>query len=330
MSKDIITVGFIDCETTGLYPQYDDIIELSIVLTRVSKKEGKVLEILEEYNELNEPTKKISKKITSLTGITQDMVIGKRLDINKIKELLSSSDILIAHNASFDRSFLMKYVPECGTHRWFCSVRNIAWKAYGFENGKLQHLLEKNKIEVTTAHRALDDIHGLIKLLSITSSDKTTYLFKLLKTRAMSKRYVETETTIKEVAIATEVEKPIEVPKYESEEITLVEPSIESPIKIEPKNLQTVPLVDAEPVSKQDVILTEQIKIDRNYCSKCNSDLKLKSPWVKRLFLTAWVFFALSIFFSWFINLATFFFILTPIGFFLKKSPYCKKCKSFI
>ena len=63
------------------------------------------------------------------------MVKGKVLDREKILAIFRKADAVIAHNASFDRGFIIRLFPDTIENDWYCSVRQIKWKSYGFENG---------------------------------------------------------------------------------------------------------------------------------------------------------------------------------------------------
>jgi DNA polymerase III subunit epsilon len=61
---------------------------------------------------LNEPANWIPAEITPLTGITNEMVAGKRIDAAVVSIFVTDANIIIAHNANFDRKFAERYWPE--------------------------------------------------------------------------------------------------------------------------------------------------------------------------------------------------------------------------
>ncbi|HOO44229.1 MAG TPA: exonuclease domain-containing protein, partial [Bacillota bacterium] len=95
------TYVIFDIETTGLSVSYDTLIEIA----GVKVKNGA---ILGKFSELIDPKRDISNFTEGLTGITNQMVQGKR----QLKEVLrdfydfSKDCILVAHNADFDMGFL--------------------------------------------------------------------------------------------------------------------------------------------------------------------------------------------------------------------------------
>ncbi len=166
MSKQI---AFIDVETTGISSKNNEIIELGIMLGEYDKNQ--IIRVVDEYSEFQEPFFSIPKNITNITGITNDMVYGKALDLEKIFSMLQQADSIVAHNVSFDRGFVSKLLPEVVEFDWYCSVRQIKWKEFGFHNGKLQQLLKAHHIDVRYSHRALDDAKNLAWLLNFSNSN---------------------------------------------------------------------------------------------------------------------------------------------------------------
>lgn len=103
-NKSLLNDEFVvfDTETTGLSPMNGDSI---IEIGAVKIKDGKVKE---EYDELLSPLKELPARITSITGITKEMLEGKRSEeegVRAFKEWVGDLP-LVAHNAKFDISFL--------------------------------------------------------------------------------------------------------------------------------------------------------------------------------------------------------------------------------
>lgn len=97
----------IDIETTGLSPEkYAQIIELSAIHLDADNPE--------DYSKLEtliRPDGSIPKKITTITGITNEMVQNARGLTHVAKELYSflSDSVIVAHNAMFEKRFLDYY-----------------------------------------------------------------------------------------------------------------------------------------------------------------------------------------------------------------------------
>ena len=108
---EIAKVLILDTETTGLDSSRDRIIELALILVDVDKATGLPLQVQEVFDELEDPGRPIPAEATRVTGITDAMVAGKRLDDARIAELMKGVDLVIAHNARFDRGFVEARLP---------------------------------------------------------------------------------------------------------------------------------------------------------------------------------------------------------------------------
>jgi len=93
---------FLDLETTGLDPAKNEIIEIGMVPFTYGV-DGRIYEIGEPFARLRQPKEPISQEITALTGITNEMVEGKSIDLVEVSRELSKASLVIAHNAAFDR-----------------------------------------------------------------------------------------------------------------------------------------------------------------------------------------------------------------------------------
>ena len=94
------TYNILDFETTGFSSDYDRVIEIGVVKVKNNK-------IIKSFQEFVNPGLSISSAITSLTGITNNMV--KNADksskvMHKLKSFVGD-ELIVAHNASFDSRF---------------------------------------------------------------------------------------------------------------------------------------------------------------------------------------------------------------------------------
>ena len=70
----------VDVETTGLDPTRDKIIEFCGVPFEFERESGRILAVREAVSYLEDPGRPIPAEVTKLTGITDAMVAGKRID----------------------------------------------------------------------------------------------------------------------------------------------------------------------------------------------------------------------------------------------------------
>ena len=122
----------VDVETTGLDHRRDEVIELGIVAF-VHDVEGQIGPVVGMLSMLQEPTVEISAEITRLTGITAEMVAGQAIDMAAVRALLEPAEIVIAHNAKFDRAFCERLDDGFRHKAWGCSVAEVPWRDIGFE-----------------------------------------------------------------------------------------------------------------------------------------------------------------------------------------------------
>jgi DNA polymerase III epsilon subunit-like protein len=67
-----------------------------------------VYKVLGSWEWFEDPGSSIPPEITTITGITDEMVAGHRIDDHAVYDLLSRVVLVIAHHADFDRRFLEK------------------------------------------------------------------------------------------------------------------------------------------------------------------------------------------------------------------------------
>jgi DNA polymerase-3 subunit epsilon len=155
---------FLDTETTGLNSESDEIIELAMVPFEFDDN-GRIYRILPEYNELNDPGILIPEFITQLTGITNEMVKGHSINLDIVKNILTDAEIVIAHNASFDRPFCEDLSDVFENIHWGCSIKDINWKEEDISGLKLEYIAYKYGF-FFEGHRATIDCQAGIEILS--------------------------------------------------------------------------------------------------------------------------------------------------------------------
>lgn len=163
-------VAIIDTETTGLDSEIDEVIEFAGIAFAYNEK-GQLTEPLEVISQLQEPTIPLPQEISLLTGISQSMLKGKSFEFSSIDKFVEAADLIVAHNATFDRPFCEKISKSFCKKPWACSATEIDWKALGFEGTKLAYLVNQSGW-FFDAHRALDDCNALSKVLSTHSPRK--------------------------------------------------------------------------------------------------------------------------------------------------------------
>ncbi|AUF83496.1 PolC-type DNA polymerase III [Mesoplasma syrphidae] len=144
-----------DLETTGLSPEFDEIIEFGAVVYNYKTGERKQIDILIK------PEQKLKQFTKDLTHITDEMLEDKPPIAEAFKQIYEIIDgaILVAHNANFDFNFLNSYAQKLGYPELTNTVIDtltIARAMYpGLKNHRLGTVAKKNGIlyDEKVAHR---------------------------------------------------------------------------------------------------------------------------------------------------------------------------------
>ena len=162
-----IKIGLmVDVETTGLDPEKDEVIEFGAIMFNYDPA-GRIYRLSEPYQSFNDPGRPILAEITALTGITDDMVKGQKIDIKEVDEMFGVANFVVAHKAAFDRKFCERLFPLAAEKKpWGCSMEQIPWKDEGFAGRSLQQIATGAGF-FYDAHRSLDDCYAAIHMLSL-------------------------------------------------------------------------------------------------------------------------------------------------------------------
>ncbi len=169
IDDDIKKICFLDLETTGLNIS-DMIVELAIKLVAIEKHTGRLIKILDSYESFNDPGFTMDERNIAIHGISNEMVKDKFIDWDRVKDIFDDSEIIVAHNARFDRSFMDRDFSLSDEKVWACSVNDIDWPGMGF-NSRSQELLCMWHGFYYESHRAMSDVDALIYLVTHDSYD---------------------------------------------------------------------------------------------------------------------------------------------------------------
>lgn len=170
---------YLDTETTGFDEHTCKIIELAMVKFDFSP-DGRIFRVQDEYDEFNDPGAPIPPEIVSLTGITDEMVAGQRIDPADVTRFLDGTALLIAHNAGFDRRFTEAHLDGFAQMPWACSQTQVDWRAAGYESSKLEYLAYRAGF-FYTGHRAISDCLAGLHLLATPLPDGERPFAELLR-----------------------------------------------------------------------------------------------------------------------------------------------------
>lgn len=165
------TALFVDVETTGMHWMTDRIIEFAGVPFTFGKDSGRIVSVGAAFVSLEDPGRPVPPEIVRLTRITDEMVAGQRIDDTQLKALADRTQLVIAHNARFDRPFVEARFPFFEDKHWACSINDVPWDAHGLGSVKLGWLLMEHAGLYFRAHRAEDDCLAAIHILATPFAD---------------------------------------------------------------------------------------------------------------------------------------------------------------
>ena len=174
-------LAIVDCETDGLDPSRDNVIQIAAALIDVSAN-GTILRVVDHGTALADPGRQIPPRITRLTGIDNLTVRGKQIQHTALTEFICQADAVLAHNAGFDAGFSSRLLPGIKLLPWICSFRDVDWLGHAFDGAKLGHLLMQQGLFAPTAHDAIADVEALLALLHSELPTGETVLAEALRT----------------------------------------------------------------------------------------------------------------------------------------------------
>ena len=155
----------VDIETTGGRAAQHKITEIGMV---------KVVngEIIEEYETLLNPQRRIPRNITALTGIDDAMVVDAPIFAEVADEVaqFTKGCVFVAHNVNFDYGFIKQEftrIERRFSRAKLCTVREMRKAKPGLKSYSLANLTSAFNIDMTRHHRAMSDAIAANELLSI-------------------------------------------------------------------------------------------------------------------------------------------------------------------
>ncbi|MBK1883415.1 VRR-NUC domain-containing protein [Luteolibacter pohnpeiensis] len=169
----------VDLETTGRRSESHRVTEIGALKVRNG-------EVIDQFQTLIHPQRRIPKIITELTGIDDRMVEHAptfEQIADSFREFVGDA-VLVAHNANFDYGFLRDEYTRLGQNfrrPTLCTV--VAMRKFypGLESYKLSRLCDEFSISLDRHHRALCDAAAtaeLLKLINLKRIIKPTSSFQ--------------------------------------------------------------------------------------------------------------------------------------------------------
>ena len=162
----------LDLETTGFSPFSEEITEVGFVTL-----DGGTLEVMGMFDSLIDIKGKIPQKVASITNINNEMTkkfgLPKEVVGTYLREALKDA-IVVAHNASFDFSFLAHHFdvePD-----YFYDTLSLSRIAFPDEKKHdLKTVCQRFSVPLDGHHRALNDAMATAVILKVLLKDYNTW-----------------------------------------------------------------------------------------------------------------------------------------------------------
>ncbi len=149
----IENIAIIDTETTGLYPNKNQMIEIAVILYNLKHKA-----VLQSFSTLIRCDENPVEHINGISPASTQCKMAHTLVPEILLSIISHADAIVAHNAPFDKGFviaskLCQYFDELP---WICTVRDFDWGKPLLKK-KLENVCDAFGIPYVNAHRAMSD-----------------------------------------------------------------------------------------------------------------------------------------------------------------------------
>lgn len=161
----------IDIETTGFYPQYDEILEIGALKYRY----GNIIDKFHSYVALEDKDLYLEDDSYPL-NVHENITVGMLRDAPEIKDVLTDlltfigNDTLVAHNANFDINFIYDKASdylEIDFDNNFIDTLRLARRLFpDLKNHKLATLCKEFNL-CNPDHRSLSDCYATLEFYNI-------------------------------------------------------------------------------------------------------------------------------------------------------------------
>jgi DNA polymerase III subunit epsilon len=164
----------IDTETTGLDPKRDVIVEVAVCLYDLQLGTP-----IASFAALARGDSNAAEHINGIPVASLAEAFEQERLWVAVCDLMASSDVVLAHNASFDKSFVEASAgfkqtwdlsgkdPNHKQVPWVCTLNHVQWPGHRSRND-LASLALSLGVPVIAAHRAMTDVDTLVRILTRT------------------------------------------------------------------------------------------------------------------------------------------------------------------
>ena len=183
------SVLILDTETTGLDENNDEVIEIGCILFHVPNRA-----VLSQLSFLLPVTTNDAQDINEISVKVSNVAQPWKEGINFFLKLVDSCDLIVAHNAAFDKKWFGKGNLPKLNKRWVCSMEDINWsfKKNLKSRPSVTNLALSFGIPVWNLHRALSDCYYIAEVFK-KIENLESILFKATEPRYLYKAIVSYE-----------------------------------------------------------------------------------------------------------------------------------------
>lgn len=155
----------VDTETTGLFPEKGALcIEVGALLYNVEHKK-----VTQTFSTFLPCERNEVEHVNNIKAEWTRCVMAKEMPFRFLNEMASCADFVVAHNAEFDKKFLLTIPALAGKHlfntKWVCTKEGFPWPV-NLTRRRLQDVCVAMKVPYVDAHRALTDCQFLADCFS--------------------------------------------------------------------------------------------------------------------------------------------------------------------
>ncbi len=175
----------VDTETTGLDETNDKVIEIGCILFHVPSKS-----VLSQLSFLIPVNSNEAQDINGIPVEVSNVSQPWKESMNLFLKLVENSDLIVAHNASFDKKWFGRGPLPDLDKRWICSLEDINWsfKKNLKSRPSVTDLALAFNIPVWNLHRALSDCYYISEVFKkienlenlIIKATEPRYLYKAI------------------------------------------------------------------------------------------------------------------------------------------------------
>ena len=172
----------IDTETTGLDPKRGQCLEVGAILFHAPQRA-----VLAQHSFLLPVETNAAESINRIPAEVTRLDQPWRQGLDYFQALLDAADLLVAHNAGFDRQWFGKDQLPAVSKPWLCTMEDIAWPVDRQLRSRpsVRDLALAYGVPVWAAHRALTDCIYLAEVFARCKDLETLLLHGLEPRRLM-------------------------------------------------------------------------------------------------------------------------------------------------